>query len=268
MLPAASRRTSERGTAADLCPLVQRPAGHHGPGRIEAQSLEEEARSQGAADPVPLRHRHCHGVEPAGPAVLVDGRCIPYELWPRQGPVFGGDIKSNGWVPVPGSEHFSGDLYEPVISPGNITRVVIATPEMIADIAADRADCDATMAGQPGLNGQGNPGGDAGSSRQPDLRPTGELLATGLAHGRRSRDMYRLALRLWRQHGVTPQGAPLPQTVELTCFRVWQATAQHPEPFGWPEALECIRSARRFVQDQEQKQRALASRASEWLAAR
>jgi hypothetical protein len=180
--------------------------------------------------------------------ILVDGRGIPAGQWPRQGPIFGGDIKSNGWVPLPGSEHYSGELYEPVFLPDGTVRVVEATPELIAAMVADRADCDAelNLTGRPGLNGSGH-GSAGGGPAGLDLPPTEQLLASGLAPGRRSHDMYRLAIRLWRQHEpVPPAGAPLPQAVEQTCWQVWQATSQSP-PFGWGQALGCIESARGFV---------------------
>ena len=49
----------------------------------------------------------------AGFHIPVDARHIPHERWPRQGPIPGGDIKSNGWVPMPGSLHYGGQEYRP-----------------------------------------------------------------------------------------------------------------------------------------------------------
>jgi hypothetical protein len=40
-----------------------------------------------------------------------DGRGLSYEDWPVQGPIPGGDIKSAGFVPMPGSKHPSGRFY-------------------------------------------------------------------------------------------------------------------------------------------------------------
>jgi hypothetical protein len=184
---------------------------------------------------------------------LVDARHVPADQWPRQGPIAGGDIKSNGWVPVPGSEHYSGDLYEPVINPDGTVNVVIVTPEMLEAIAADRADADAELTGRVGGGGRGG-GHRTGAAPLP---PTEELLRTGLSPGRRSHDMYRLALRLVRQD---------PAAAERVCFEVWKLTPQVPEPFGWPEAADCIDSARGFIQDQEQSERVLMSQVRNWLA--
>jgi len=68
---------------------------------------------------------------------LIDARCVPEQDWPIQGPICGGDIKSAGFIPVPNCWHYSGDLYELAHSPAVI---VPATPELMAAIAADRAD--------------------------------------------------------------------------------------------------------------------------------
>ncbi|HSR82675.1 MAG TPA: DUF5906 domain-containing protein, partial [Streptosporangiaceae bacterium] len=91
--------------------------------------------------------------------ILVDCRGVPPDLWPpSQGPVFGGDIKSCGFIPRPGSLHWSEELYEPVIHPGNITRILVATPELISAMTADRADCDAERRARANGAGGGHDG--------------------------------------------------------------------------------------------------------------
>jgi len=86
--------------------------------------------------------------------ILVDARNIPVDQWPRQKPIAGADIKSNGFVPVPGSVHYSGERYEPVIHPGNKVTIVPCTPELLAAIRADQADY-AGKGGSTGSSGGG-----------------------------------------------------------------------------------------------------------------
>jgi hypothetical protein len=88
--------------------------------------------------------------------VLIDARWVPEQDWPAQGPIAGGDIKSNGWIPVPGSEHYSGEIYQPTHNPPVI---IPATLELTAAMRADRADADANGGRVPG---GGNGGGHDG----------------------------------------------------------------------------------------------------------
>jgi hypothetical protein len=83
---------------------------------------------RGHATTVRGDHFHC----------WLDARDIPREHWPTQGPISGTDhVKSCGFVPVPGSVHYSGQRYE--LAPGTRwERVTIATPEMIRALVADR----------------------------------------------------------------------------------------------------------------------------------
>lgn len=89
------------------------------------------------------RGERCH--------IPVDYRSIPPDQWPKQGPIAGGDIKSNGWVPVPGSWHYSGERYEPTGLP--LEAITRCTPELASAILADRED----------MKDKGGNGGSGGS---------------------------------------------------------------------------------------------------------
>jgi hypothetical protein len=56
--------------------------------------------------------------------------------WPRQTPIRGADIKSRGFIPVPGCVHYTGQLYQPV--PGAVA--VPWTRELAGAIFADQED--------------------------------------------------------------------------------------------------------------------------------
>lgn len=65
---------------------------------------------------------------------------VPDELmhsWPSQCSIPGADVKSNGWVPLPGSVHYSGELYKPNVRDGNLVTIE-ATAELLAAIRTDR----------------------------------------------------------------------------------------------------------------------------------
>ena len=96
--------------------------------------------------------------------VLIDARMVPRDKWPKQGPIPGADIKSTGFIPVPGCLHFSEERYQPVLHDG-LSRVVTATPEMIAAINADRNDHHpAASANGHGGHGGGHDGEIAGAT--------------------------------------------------------------------------------------------------------
>jgi hypothetical protein len=105
-----------------------------------------------------------HALTTRGPDhyhILLDCRAIPPQDWPRQRPIAGADIKTNGFIPVPGSWHYSGEQYELTDfgkhgRPGYVT----AWPELIEAIKADQDDlARARRAG--GAQGGGG-GGDGG----------------------------------------------------------------------------------------------------------
>lgn len=117
---------------------------------------------------------------------LIDARKVPPEHWPRQGPIAGADIKSCGFIPMPGCEHYSGELYQPVWQPGPM----IATPELIAAINADRAE-------QTGRNHERYAGGGDGGGHD------GEVAAEVLRMVLRGLDQeacYQLWLRIAIPH--------------------------------------------------------------------
>lgn len=70
----------------------------------------------------------------------IDARGIPAADWPTQGPITGGDVKSNGFVPMPGCDHWSGVKYEAVNSELNT-----ATPELMSKLRQLRAEEDSQL---------------------------------------------------------------------------------------------------------------------------
>ncbi len=98
----------------------------------------------------------------------------------------------------------------------------------------------------------GYPAGHPGSTGNwsGDLPPTEELLAHGLPVGGRNGAMYRLACRLWREHGM----AGAAEVFEV-CRRVFDATdtsagGEDGESFTWAEAGGRIESARKYIAGQ------------------
>lgn len=131
----------------------------------------------------------------AGFHTLIDARAVPPQDWPRQGPIPGGDCKSAGFLPMPGCTHYSGERYEPTYVPAP----VIATPQLMAAILADRAD-------QTGRNRDGHGGGGDGGGHD------GEVAA----------EVMRMVLR-----GLT----------EAECYAGWLKIAI-PRDAAWPFELE------------------------------
>ena len=119
--------------------------------------------------------------------VLIDARMVPREHWPRQGPIPGGDIKSCGFIPMPGCLHWSEARYEPVLHDG-LTRVVAATPELIAAINADRhAYHPAASANGHGGHGGGHDGEVAAATLAMVLR----RMRAGMPDAQMREDTYR-----------------------------------------------------------------------------
>jgi hypothetical protein len=90
--------------------------------------------------------------------VVIDARGLSEADWPRQGPIAGADIKSKGFVPLPGCMHFDGQPYQPVYQPGP----VVWWPELIAAICADLADQREHNRAGGGSGGGGEGGGHDG----------------------------------------------------------------------------------------------------------
>jgi hypothetical protein len=120
-----------------------------------------------------------HAISTHGPRkyhILIDARTVPPEAWPRQGPVgapgdIGGmlrglyhaaDIKSNGFIPMPGSRHYDGGSYEPVIGADGLSHPVTAWPALIEAMCADRAEWDAARREHSASGGHGGGGGSGG----------------------------------------------------------------------------------------------------------
>lgn len=74
-------------------------------------------------------------------------------LWPKQGPCGGWDVKSMGFVPLPGSVHHSGQPYEPADG-----EIIIATEELLSALNEDRSGHTMQLAsgGVAGNVGEGN----------------------------------------------------------------------------------------------------------------
>jgi hypothetical protein len=104
-----------------------------------------------------LGRQHAFTTRGWGFHVVIDARFVPEQDWPRQGPIAGGDIKSNGWIPVPNSNHHSGDIYQPAYDP---PLVIPAWPELIAAINADRSSHDAASPRTGSSGGNGHGGGE------------------------------------------------------------------------------------------------------------
>jgi hypothetical protein len=92
----------------------------------------------GSATAQLLSHADAFTVRGSGFHILVDARHLR-EMFPVQGATVWGDLKAHGFVPVPGSWHYSGMPYAPTGRP-----VVRATPGLIEAAMADRAEADET----------------------------------------------------------------------------------------------------------------------------
>ena len=104
---------------------------------------------------LPISHRgpsHCH--------YALDMRAVPPGRWPGQASLYGdsdiGHLKSNGWIPVPGSVHWSEELYEPIRNARGRTDVIWADEELLGLLE------HAVSFG--GINGGGGSGHDSGGS--------------------------------------------------------------------------------------------------------
>lgn len=134
--------------------------------------------------------------------VLIDARSVPPDQWPRQGPIPGGDIKSCGFIPVPGCLHWTEQQYQPVLHDG-LSRVITATPAIIAAINADRNDH------HPAASANGSSGGHGGGH-------DGEIAGT------------TLTMVIKRLRAGWQPGAELAEDV----YREWQSVAVPRDP-GW-----------------------------------
>lgn len=165
--------------------------------------------------------------------IMIDGRWVPEQEWPGQGPIGGGDIKSAGFVPAPGSWHYGGEVYELAYRPAVI---VPATPELMAAIRADRADAEAARAqGRP-------PGGHRGSGGDV-AGPCGDLdfyEQNGIPLGVQDDELYRLACRYVRS-----------MSEQELYARLWacaQRSPQHPgDPWLPEDVTDKIRRAAEFA---------------------
>jgi hypothetical protein len=132
--------------------------------------------------PITRRGSHCH--------FGIDARLVPERAWPKQVMINSTDhIKSNGFLPCPGSTHYSGERYEPVLHADGNWHLIQATPWLIAAILADQVDEEARRGWEdsgrgggscssPGLKTGGRRGGGGGGH-------DGEVAATVMSNIRR-----------------------------------------------------------------------------------
>jgi hypothetical protein len=76
-----------------------------------------------------------------------------------------------------------------------------------------------------------------------------KYLRDGVPEGQRNREIYRIACRMFRQHGTDMEGA---RRVRETVRDVYDRTDQR--GFPWREVQVCIESARRFVERRVQRE--------------
>lgn len=138
---------------------------------------------------------------------VIDMRGVPRDQWPSQGPIPGGDLKTNGFLPVPGSWHWSEEKYEPVIGPGGRITIVPCTPEILAAMHASRAMMAGTGAGGNGGSGGGH---------------DGEVAAQVLG---------------WVRQAVNAGRDPADPAVKGEIYQRWLSVAVPQDP-GWPFELE------------------------------
>lgn len=84
-------------------------------------------------DAISTRGAHFH--------VGVDMRGVPAADWPLQGRTAWGDIKAAGFIPLPGSVHYSGEPYAPAGAWKAVPPALVrATPELVAALRRDREE--------------------------------------------------------------------------------------------------------------------------------
>jgi len=151
--------------------------------------------------------------------MLADMRAVPPEQWPTSRDFAAGDFKSCGFIPVPGSMHYSGCTYAATVPdwPG---RIIPGTPELAAAMVAD---C-----------------GAAGVSREHREQGEGSRWVTAMyAEGRAP---CKTMLDAWSRHaGILASLAPGESggrhTSAMTAIGTVLELAGHGHP-GAPAALE------------------------------
>jgi hypothetical protein len=256
-------------------------------GQVPGYAATRTAQLIGRDQAFTVRGDHYHG--------LVDARPVPGCDWPPQNKIAGADIKSKGFVPMPGSRHYSGDIYRPAREP---LTTVPGTPELIAAIKADQADererrrrkkeliseersscirpcCDGfTRSSSSGSGGRRRGSAGADGSRRGGSGGNGawaggpavnlaELVATGLPVGERNDLLLKVACSRYRFHGTGPSGhaavmADIGAVLAATdCGGFWDS-----------EIATTIDSAREFIEEQEQAEEQLRQQVMAWLGTR
>jgi hypothetical protein len=122
-------------------------------------------------------------------------------------------IKSNGFIPWPGSTHYSGERYEPVLHADGNWHLIEATPWLIAAILADQADEKARRGwktgglrgsggcSSPGLKTGGRRGGGGGDGGGHDDEISSRVMSMILSGLRGDLDKEQV-YEQWRQIAV------------------------------------------------------------------
>jgi len=137
---------------------------------------------------------------------------VPPEDWPKQTEIRGvnglhaGDVKSNGFIPFPGCEHFSGEKYEP--NPGG--NVILTTPAIIAAIRAGQ--------NAPSAAGNGHGGGTGGAGGGHDDEVAAQVLG-------------------WVRREINAVRDPAEVAVKEEIYQRWLQIAVARKP-GWPYERE------------------------------
>ena len=178
---------------------------------------------------------HCHWA--------LDGRGVPAGRWPAQAVLYGdkdiGHLKSHGFVPVPGSIHWSQERYEPVYDAQGRCRSIWVDEELLGllEHAVSFDDINGGSGGGGGRHGNGEP------------IDAEKVIAQGVSEGMRNDTLYKLACSRYRRHGTDDNGDDL---VLAELHKTW--LAGDTGDFDWEEVLALAVSARRFIEGEQARE--------------
>lgn len=98
-----------------------------------------------------------------------------------------------------------------------------------------------------GWKSSGRSSGGGSPSPGADLPTTETAIREGLADGTRDDFMHRLACRWWSDYGLDAEAK-----VWALAREVWEATPNH-DTFGWRDVEKCVRSARKHIAEEADK---------------
>ena len=180
---------------------------------------------------LPASHRgpgHCH--------YILDARLVPPERWPSMAALYGdkniGHCKSAGWVPLPGSEHFSGARYEPVLNAGGRTDVSTVDKEILCLLE------QAVSFPQAGGGHGGSGGGHDGEIAARVLGWVRQAVNAGADPA--DPEVKDWIYRQWRQLAVPRDPAwPYEREDFERHYKTAAAKAKEPAPAGTPGRKRC-----------------------------